>query len=194
MDLSTLVDNLLVPGTSIAEKIVRPLVVYAFLVAMLRVGGQRSLGQMNAFDLVVLLMLSNTVQNAIIGNDTSLVGGLIGGTTLVFLNLAVVHFLFHHQKFDAKLEGEPITVVRDGKLLEENCHRALLTPEEVLAAVHHQGVSSIDEVEQAILETSGTITVTPRRPTREEAESERIQARLTKIESILNQLVERAPR
>ena len=90
MDFTTLLGNLFLPGVTIAEKVVRPLVVYAFLVLILRVGGRRELGQMNAFDLVVLLTISNTVQNAIIGNDNSLLGGLIGATTLVLANHTVL--------------------------------------------------------------------------------------------------------
>src|ERR1035438_7297746 len=87
-------------GVPVAEKILRPVVVYAFLVVILRVFGKRELAQLNPFDLVVLLSLSNTVQNAIIGNDNSLTGGLIGAFTLLGVNYLVVRFLFRHRRLD----------------------------------------------------------------------------------------------
>lgn len=90
--------DLLVPGVSIVDKVFRPIVVYVFLVIALRLAGKRELGQLNTFDLVVLLMLSNTVQNAVIGNDNSLVGGIIGATTLLVINYLTVRFLFHFEK------------------------------------------------------------------------------------------------
>src|ERR1044071_335248 len=101
--LSLFVQDLFVPGTGLVEKIFRPIAVYIFLVVILRVGGRRELAQMNAFDLVVLLTLSNAVQNAIIGDDNSLVGGFLGGGTLVLLNLVVVRFLYRHPKLESQL-------------------------------------------------------------------------------------------
>ncbi|MBY0493839.1 MAG: DUF421 domain-containing protein [Cyanobacteria bacterium] len=190
----TLLANLFVPGVSIAEKIMRPLLVYGFLVILLRLSGQRSLAQMNPFDLVVLLTLSNTVQNAIIGNDNSLLGGIIGGTTLVLANVLVVHFLYHHKVLDQRIQGEPIPLVRDGQPLPENLHRSLLTEDELLAAVHRQGVPSISECAQVILETSGTITVIRRQPTPVEATTMAIDARLDRIEQLLAEVAGRGPR
>lgn len=194
MDLKTLLTNLFVPGVSIAEKIMRPLLVYGFLVILLRLSGQRSLAQMNPFDLVVLLTLSNTVQNAIIGNDNSLLGGIIGGTTLVLSNVLVVHFLYHRKVLAQRIQGEPIPLVRDGQPLPENLHRSLLTEDELLAAVHRQGVPSIRECEQVILETSGTITVIRRQPTPVEASTVAIEARLARIEQLLAEIAGRSPR
>ena len=194
MDLKTLLTNLFVPGVSIAEKIMRPLLVYGFLVILLRLSGQRILAQMNPFDLVVLLTLSNTVQNAIIGNDNSLLGGIIGGTTLVLSNVLVVHFLYHRKVLAQRIQGEPIPLVRDGQPLPENLHRSLLTEDELLAAVHRQGVPSIRECEQVILETSGTITVIRRQPTPVEASTVAIEARLARIEQLLAEIAGRSPR
>src|SRR5438477_7667846 len=91
----------------IAEKILRPILVYVFLVLLLRVFGKRELAQLNPFDLVVLLSLSNTVQNAIIGDDNSVAGGFIGAFTLVFINYMVIRFLFRHRRLDQVLEGKP---------------------------------------------------------------------------------------
>lgn len=190
-DLSSMLNDLLVPGVPIVEKIIRPVVILLFMVLILRVLGQRGLAQMNAFDLVVLLTLSNTVQNAIIGNDNSLVGGMIGATALVLANAAVVHFLYHHRRIDRRIEGEPIPLVRGGRAIEENLHKALITEDELRAAVHRQGVLSVEECEQVILETSGTITVIPRRPTSLEAGTDAIEARLARIEQQLDALVSR---
>src|ERR1700736_79836 len=89
----------------ILEKILRPVVVYAFLVLMLRIFGKRELAQLNPFDLVVLLSLSNTVQNAIIGDDNTLIGGLIGAFSLLAINYVVLRFLFKHRRLDEIFEG-----------------------------------------------------------------------------------------
>ncbi|MDR7535117.1 MAG: DUF421 domain-containing protein [Armatimonadota bacterium] len=185
MDLTTLFSNLFLPGVSVAEKIIRALLVYLFLVIILRVGGRRELAQMNAFDLVVLLTISNTVQNAIIGNDDSLFGGIIGATTLVLANLVVVRFLYRHPALDRKIEGEPVWLVRNGGIIEEHLRREMITEDELLAAVRRQGVPSIEDCDQVILETSGTITVIPRRPTAVEASTAAIETRLERIEKLL---------
>src|SRR5437588_9510086 len=92
---------------SILEKIIRPILVYLFLIVGLRLAGKRELAQLNAFDLVVLLTISNTVQNAIIGNDNSVIGGFIGATTLLVVNYLVVRFLYNHERIDRLIEGDP---------------------------------------------------------------------------------------
>src|SRR5450432_3329059 len=101
-------------GVPVAEKILRPLLVYAFLVVALRVFGKRELAQLNPFDLVVLLSLSNTVQNAIIGNDNSLLGGLVGALSLLAMNYLVVRFLFRHRRLDQVFEGHPTVLIDQG--------------------------------------------------------------------------------
>src|SRR6202158_5434929 len=98
--------DMFVMGLPLAEKILRPIIVYAFLVVSLRLFGKRELVQLNPFDLVVLLTLSNTVQNAIIGNDNSLSGGLLGATSLLATNYLVVRFLYGHIKLDQLVEGD----------------------------------------------------------------------------------------
>ena len=106
-------------GAPVAEKILRPMLVYFFLVVVLRVFGKRELAQLNPFDLVVLLSLSNTVQNAIIGNDNSLTGGLIGAFALLAVNYLVVRFLFRHRRLDQIFEGKPTTLIEHGKIVEQ---------------------------------------------------------------------------
>src|SRR5512147_2164207 len=109
------------------EKILRPVIVYLALVVLLRVFGKRELAQLNPFDLVVLLCLSNTVQNAIIGNDNSLPGGLIGALSLLIVNYLVVRFLFRHRRLDQLIEGRPATLIDKGKILHKELARELLT-------------------------------------------------------------------
>src|SRR6202158_1636587 len=103
--------DILQPDISIVEKIVRPVIVYFFLVVGLRLAGKRELAQLNPFDLVVLLTLSNTVQNAIIGDDNSVTGGLIGAATLLFLNAMVVRFLYRHADVDRIVEGDEAVLI-----------------------------------------------------------------------------------
>src|SRR6185436_5050429 len=98
------------------EKILRPILVYCFLIISLRLAGKRELAQLNPFDLVVLLTLANTVQNAIIGNDNSVSGGIIGATTLLGLNYMVVRFLYSHEKLDHVIEGDATVLIEDGQL------------------------------------------------------------------------------
>src|SRR5512138_3548075 len=108
------IGSVLMPQVPVIEKIVRPLVVYVVLVVLLRIFGKRELAQLNPFDLVVLLSLSNTVQNAIIGNDNSVTGGLIGAVTLLAANYLVVRFLFKHRRLDQLVEGKPTTLIDRG--------------------------------------------------------------------------------
>src|ERR1700738_1139808 len=129
----------------VAEKILRPILVYIFLVLLLRIFGKRELAQLNQFDLVVLLSLSNTVQNAIIGNDTSVTGGLIGAFSLVFTNYMVVRFLFKHRRIDQILEGSPSVLIENGKVCHKELAKELLSEVELLTVAHRQGFSDLDE-------------------------------------------------
>ena len=108
-----LVADMFVLGLPIAEKIVRPIIVYIFLIVGLRLAGKRELAQLNPFDLVVLLTISNTVQNAIIGEDNSVTGGLIGAATLLVVNYGVVRFLYCHEKLDRIIAGDPMRADRE---------------------------------------------------------------------------------
>ena len=119
--------TIFVLGAPVVEKILRPVLVYFFLVVVLRVFGKRELAQLNPFDLVVLLSLSNTVQNAIIGNDNSLTGGLIGAFALLAMNYLVVRFLFRHRRLDQIFEGKPTTLIEHGKVMKNALAKELLT-------------------------------------------------------------------
>jgi len=183
--LGELMSHLFVPEISLVEKIIRPIIVYVALVGLLRLGGRRELAQMNSFDLVILLIISNAVQNAIIGEDNSLLGGLIGGATLILLNLGVNRYLFRHPELDEKLEGEPITLVKDGRILRKNLEHELITEEELMAAIRRQGLTGVDACDEVILETSGMISVVPRSPSQPEQATQEIIARLERIELLI---------
>jgi len=168
-------------GIPVAEKILRPLIVYLFLVIGLRLAGKRELAQLNPFDLVVLLTLSNTVQNAIIGDDNSITGGIIGAATLLLTNYLVVRFLYRHEKLDRLVEGEACTLIENGKVLNNQLTSEVLTLEELESAAHKQGLGGLDEVETAILEPSGTISFTAKKPAPEEKRHREILTRLDQL-------------
>src|ERR1035441_8373926 len=149
--------DIFVVGAPVLEKIIRPIVVYLFLVLLLRAFGKRELAQLNPFDLVVLLSLSNTVQNAIIGNDNSLTGGVIGAFTLLAINYLVVRFLFRHRRLDQIFEGAPTALVDDGKIVKKALSKELLTRAELMTVLHRQGFGSMQEVERCVLEPGGTV-------------------------------------
>ena len=132
--------DLLVPGVPVLEKAIRPLIVYVALVLLLRMFGKRELAQLNQFDLIVLLMLSNTVQNAVIGNDNSITGGFIGAFTLVSVNCLVVRFLYHHERIDRVVEGKATTLIEKGHVLKDNLDAELITVAELEAAAHRKGM------------------------------------------------------
>ncbi len=174
-------NDLLVSGVPIVEKLLRTLVVYAFLIIGLRLAGKRELAQLNSFDLVVLLLLSNTVQNAIIGNDNSLIGGLIGATTLIVINWVLVRISYKYHRFDRLLEGDPITLVQNGKLLEDQCAKQLITQMEIEIAARRQGFDSLADVREAVLEPGGALTFAGKEPSLDEAHYRDLVARLERI-------------
>src|SRR5437762_1968386 len=108
--------DLFLLGIPVLEKIIRPILVYLFLIIGLRLAGKRELAQLNPFDLIVLLTLSNTVQNAIIGDDNTVLGGVIGASTLLAINYLAVRFLYRHQRLEQFIEGGADTLILDGKI------------------------------------------------------------------------------
>jgi uncharacterized membrane protein YcaP (DUF421 family) len=151
-------------GPSVAEKMLRPVVVYVFLVILLRIFGKRELAQLNPFDLVVLLSLSNTVQNAIIGDDNSVTGGLVGAFALCAINYVVVRFLFKHRRLDQLIEGSPTVLVENGQLVRRGMAEELLTEADLVTIAHRQGFASIDEIERCVLEPGGTFFIQGKKP------------------------------
>jgi len=161
---------------SVAEKILRPVIVYVFLIVGFRLAGKRELAQLNTMDLVVLLMIANTVQNAIIGNDNSVTGGLLGAATLLALNYAVVRFLFAHPRFDYLVEGEATPLLEHGEMNRPRMQRELVTKAELEIAAHRQGFASLAQVETAVLEPSGVISLVGRNPRPVETLTDRLEA------------------
>jgi uncharacterized membrane protein YcaP (DUF421 family) len=183
--MHAIVSDMFVPGIPVLEKVIRTLLVYAFLVVGLRLAGKRELAQLNPFDLVVLLTLSNTLQNAIIGNDNSVSGGFLGAAVLLAVNYLLVRFIYRHQRVDRLLEGQSLLLIDQGRVVTKNLRRELITEDELRSVCRRQGVEDIDQVEKAILETSGTISVFTRHPTRDESFDEALARRLDAIEQLL---------
>lgn len=147
------------PEVSPVEKIIRSLVVYVFLLVMFRIIGKRQVGQMTPFDLIVLLILSNVLQNAMIGPDNSILGGLIGATTILGANWMVSRAAFSSRLFERAVEGVPTLLVHQGMPIEANLRRESISREDLLATLRSQGVFSLSDVNAAVLETSGKVSV-----------------------------------
>jgi uncharacterized membrane protein YcaP (DUF421 family) len=180
--------DMFVLGLPLTEKILRPIVVYAFLVVGLRLAGKRELAQLNPFDLIVLLTLSNTVQNAIIGEDNSVTGGLIGAATLLTLNHFVVKYLYNHERLNRLIEGDSCVLIEAGQLKMDMLKEELLTVAELEVAAHKQGFGSLDEVDRAVLDAEGGIAFVGKRPTPDISRHEQILARLEALSSQLASL------
>ncbi len=187
----TMWHDIFVLGAPVAEKMLRPMLVYVFLVLVLRVFGKRELAQLNPFDLVVLLSLSNTVQNAIIGNDNSLSGGLIGAFTLLAVNYLVVRFLFGHRRLDQILEGKPTTLVENGHMIKKALAKELLSRTELLTVLHRQGFDGLHEVERCVLEPGGTFFIQRKTPADEDVRHREVLNRLEALEGKLDLLVDK---
>src|SRR5262249_19626617 len=126
-----LLHDMFVLGLPVLEKVLRPIIVYVFLIAGLRLAGKRELAQLNPFDLVVLLTLSNTVQNAIIGDDNTITGGLIGAATLLIVNHVVVRYLYDHERIDRIVEGDPDVLIENGIVKMDRLKKELITVSEL---------------------------------------------------------------
>ena len=172
----------------VAEKVLRAFIVYLFLVALLRVFGKRELAQLNPFDLVVLLTLSNTVQNAIIGDDNTVTGGLIGALTLTAANYLLVRFIFKHRRLDQLLEGTPTTLIEGGRVRKDGLAKELLTESELLMVAHRQGFSSLQEIDRCVLEPGGGFFIQGNRPPIAERQHAELMARLDRLDRQLADL------
>lgn len=169
----------------ILEKIIRPILVYIALIILVRVFGKRELAQLNPFDLVVLLSLSNTVQNAIIGNDNSVSGGIIGAITLLTVNWLVVRVLFASPKMNHMLGGVERTLITKGQVDRYALKKELLTEEELLAVIHRQGFDNFTEISRCVLEPNGGFYIEGRRPT---VEDERQKMLLDRLDALSNEI------
>ncbi len=175
-------------GVPVLEKVLRAAIVYVFLIVGLRLAGKRELAQLNPFDLVVLLTLSNTVQNAIIGDDNSVTGGIIGASSLLLINYLVARFLFAHERIDRVVEGETDVLIDHGHLQEDHLKRELLTKQELEIAAHRQGFGDLQEIDRAAIEPGGGIFFTGKKPTPDEMQQSELLKRLDAISLQLKEL------
>jgi uncharacterized membrane protein YcaP (DUF421 family) len=175
---SPIFDNMFHLPLPILEKLARPVLVYLVLVVLLRIFGKRELAQLNPFDLVVLLSLSNTVQNAIIGDDNSVTGGIIGAFGLLAINWLVVRVLFRSQRLTRALEGRSATLIRNGQIDLKAMNREMLSREELLSVVHRQGFEGFHQVRKCELEPNGTFYIEAYEPSVDDKRHEELIARI----------------
>jgi uncharacterized membrane protein YcaP (DUF421 family) len=158
----------------ILEKLLRPMIVYLFLIGFLRLFGKRELAQLNPFDLVVLLSLSNTVQNAMIGDDNSVTGGIIGAFGLLAINWLLTLVLFKSRKLDKLIEGTETVLIRRGVVDEAAMKKEALTDLELKSVIHKQGLNDYSEVEKCVLEPNGTFYVEAKTPSSDDAQRKEV--------------------
>jgi uncharacterized membrane protein YcaP (DUF421 family) len=170
------------------EKLLRPIIVYLALILLLRVFGKRELAQLNPFDLVVLLSLSNTVQNALIGDDNSISGGIIGAFTLLAINWVVVRLLYNSPRLEKIVEGTDETLILNGVIDHAALRREMLSQDELLAVIHRQGFDDFDEVEECTIGPNGQFYVRGRQPSQEDERHGILLARLDELGRELRQL------
>jgi uncharacterized membrane protein YcaP (DUF421 family) len=168
-----------------AEKIIRPVLVYTALIFLLRIFGKRELGQLNPFDLVVILSLSNTVQNAIIGQDNSLVGGLVGAASLLGINYLVAVLKYNSPKFEKIIEGDARTIIENSKVNKTAVRSELLTKEDLNTIAHRESLESADDIEKCILDSNGSFLVSGNTRTSDENFRNEV---LKKLEDLTRQI------
>jgi len=166
--LQTILQSMFHLPLPVMEKILRPVIVYLFLIVFLRLFGKRELAQLNPFDLVVLLSLSNTVQNAIIGNDNSVTGGIIGAFALLAINWALMRLLYRLPKVNDALEGTKTVLIRHGVVDPKALDKETMTEMELLSVIHKQGLNDFSEVETCVLEPNGSFYVEAMKPSMDE--------------------------
>lgn len=181
MNMTPMLQEMFQLPLPLAEKLLRPVIVYIVLVLLLRIFGKRELAQLNPFDLVVLLSLSNTVQNAIIGEDNSVTGGIIGAFGLLAINWLVVRVLFRSRRLTRVFEGRATVLVRNGQPDARAMHQESLTREELLAVIHRQGFEGYHQVRRCELEPNGTFYVEPFEPSAADNRHRELLAKLDRL-------------
>lgn len=165
----------------VMEKILRPIIVYLCLIVFLRLFGKRELAQLNPFDLVVLLSLSNTVQNAIIGDDNSVSGGIIGAFSLLAVNWVLSWFLYRSPKLNQTLEGSQTILIENGVVSEQALKKETLTYEELVSVLNKNGFNDPADVDQCVLEPNGTFFVKGKTPTTETTHSRELMRAIEQL-------------
>jgi uncharacterized membrane protein YcaP (DUF421 family) len=162
----------------ILEKLLRPVIVYVVLILLLRLFGKRELAQLNPFDLVVLLSLSNTVQNAIIGDDNSVTGGVIGALGLLTINWLVIRTIFNHPKVARMLGGNSTVLIRDGRPDPKAMKHESLTQEELVEVIHRQGFEGLSQIRRCEIEPNGSFYIEPMDPSPIERQHSELMAKI----------------
>ncbi|MBU8881582.1 DUF421 domain-containing protein [Kaistella sp. DKR-2] len=160
--------------------VLRSLCVYLFMVAGIRIFGKNQLSQLNAGDVVLLLLISNAVQNAMVGENTSLEGGLIAASVLFLANFLLKKLMFNNPKVKSFLESDPVILIRDGKLLRENLVKAEITVDELEESIREHGVETVEEVKLSVMEVDGNISVISENETDKQIHYSRIKRRIKK--------------
>ena len=155
-------EHLWIPDISIWEKVLRSVVVYLFILLAFRFTGKRQVGQLTPFDLVLLLIISNVVQNAVIGNDNSLGGGLLGAVVILALNWVVVAATYRFKPLRRLMAGEPTLLVHNGKIFQGRMDREKISMDDLNEALRKSGLASVEKVRFAVLEENGQISVIPK--------------------------------
>jgi len=157
--------------------IIRGAIVYIAVLALMRLGGKRQIGQMGVGDFVAILLISNAVQNSMNGGDNSITGGIILASTIIILSTSISYITYKSKRWENIIQGRPTLLVHKGKVLPQHMKKELLNNYELKALLRRQGVHSIDEIAEAILESDGTLSITKEseihrnsHPTRDEAQ------------------------
>jgi uncharacterized membrane protein YcaP (DUF421 family) len=157
--IASLTGDLFVPQVPLGEKVVRAFLVFVFLVAALRLGGKRELGQIDVLDLAVLLLVSNVLQNAMIGADNSLIGGVVGAATLFAANYVFARVVFRSRRASRILEGTPTVLLEHGRLLERALRSEAITEEELHSAALERGFGELADVDLIVLQPNGHLAI-----------------------------------
>ncbi len=148
-------------GSDLPEIVLRTAIVYLFLVVVLRITGKREVGQMSILELIVILIISDAVQNSMVGENATLWGGLVAVLTLLAMDLGLKALTGRSKRLRRAVEGEPRLLVRDGHLLDRALREEGVEPDQVRAAIRGQGIARVEDVRLAVLETDGSISVIP---------------------------------
>jgi uncharacterized membrane protein YcaP (DUF421 family) len=182
------IDNMFYLHLPLLEKILRPIIVYLCLVVFVRIFGKRELAQLNPFDLIVLLCLSNTVQNSIIGDDNSVSGGIIGVFSLLAINYLLSRLLYRMPKLNRVVEGHETVLIEHGKVDWKAMKKEALSELELKTVLHKGGLNDYSEVERCVLEPSGNFYVEEKDPLREGKERGEILRQITALTAEVQEL------
>jgi uncharacterized membrane protein YcaP (DUF421 family) len=146
-------------GSVLLDIVVRTAIIYIAVLAGMRISGKRQVGQMTPFDLVLLLLIANAVQNAMTGPDTSLVGGLAAAATLLLLNAGISRLVVRNKRVHSIVEGNPTLLIYAGRIIKSHLEREMIGEQELAQALREHGIASVEEVQDAVLEVDGSISV-----------------------------------